>query len=123
MRLTRPALLALALFAIGCARTATAPAETPAPAPSPAKSNVPSNFDAPISLNLQNVPAREAIDQIARMSRLNVILNTARPDTSTAVTVSFKEVPAGEALELVAKLIGYQALRVEKHNIVRIEPR
>jgi len=111
----RAIVLSLAVLA-SCA------APAPAPAPAPAKPVAVSNFDAPISLNLQQVPAREVIKQIAKMSRLNVILNNSRPDTSTAVTVSFNEVPAGEALELVAKLIGYQALRVEKHNIVRIEP-
>jgi len=112
----------LVLCAMGCARTATtAPAE--APVPPPAKPGPVSNFDAPITLNLRRVPFREAIEQIARMSKLNVILNNSMPDTSGTVTLSFHEVPAGEALEAVANVIGFQALRVEKYNIVRLEPR
>jgi len=89
----------------------------PAPAPAPAKE--PSRFDTRITLDLNRASFEEAVDQIARLSKLNVILDRTK-DISGIVTLSVNQVPAGEVLEAVAKTFGFKVVRIDKYNIARI---
>jgi hypothetical protein len=76
-----------------------------------------SAYDRPITLELRNVSAHEAIDQIARRSSLSVMLN---PDLGHGtITMSVKDKPAGQVLEAVAATCGLKVTR-ETHDIVRI---
>jgi hypothetical protein len=90
---------------------------SPAPAPAPAEPS--STTDTRITLALNRASFRDAVDMIAKLSNLNVILDNTK-DLSGTVTMSVTDVPAGEVLEAVAKTFGFKVVRVPKYNIVRI---
>ena len=89
---------------------------TPAPAPTPEKQ--PSAFDETITLHLQRATILEAFDQIARLSRLSVLMGNDLGDGT--VTMSVNNRPAGELLEAVAATFGLKVTRLEPPNMVRV---
>ena len=74
-------------------------------------------IDKPVSLEFKDHPVGKVVEAIARFAELNVILS---PDVvKERVTVSFRGVPAGKALEQVAEAAGAGFVE-EAHGIFRM---
>lgn len=103
----------LSLLIMACCASPAADPPTP-----PAQSEPPSNFDTPISLDLQRASLREALDRIARLSNLNIIYGVDM-DRGGILTMSVHERPAGEVLDAVAATFRLKVIRM-KDDVARV---
>ena len=62
---------------------------------------------------------REVLDAIAMQGNLNLILDSGVLESTSRVTLSLNDVPAGDAIEAVAKMFDLKVTR-ERHDTLRI---